>query len=328
MRTALTELLGIEAPIVLAPMGGAVTPELAAAVSNAGGLGVIALSHSTPDEIRSTAGQISALTDRPFGINLVLEWDQRDRLAAALDAGTPAISLFWGDVSELVPQAHDGGAVVFVSAGSVDEAVRAADAGADVVVAQGWEAGGHVRGTVTTLALVPRVVDAVDPVPVVAAGGIADGRGLAAVLALGAAGAWVGTRFLAARESSIHDEYRQRVLEATEADTYYATSLFDGGWPDAPHRVLRNSTVEAWEEAGRPPTGERPGEEDEVAARADGSPVKRYASATPHAMMTGDIEALPNWAGQGVGLVTRVQPAAEIVAELVAEAERILAKPV
>ena len=328
MRTALTELLGIEAPIVLAPMGGAVTPELVAAVSNAGGLGVIALSHNTPDEIRSTAGQITALTDRPFGINLVLEWDQRDRLAAALDAGTPAISLFWGDVSELVPQAHDGGAVVFVTAGSVDEAVRAADAGADVVVAQGWEAGGHVRGTITTLALVPRVVDAVDPVPVVAAGGIADGRGLAAVLTLGAAGAWVGTRFLAARESSIHPEYRQRVLEATEGDTYYAASLFDGGWPDAPHRVLRNSTVEAWEEAGRPPTGERPGEEDEVAARADGSPVKRYASATPHATMTGDIEALPNWAGQGVGLVTRVQPAAEIVAELVAEAERILAKPV
>ena len=219
MHTALTELLGIEAPIVLAPMGGAVTPELAAAVSNAGGLGVIPLSYSTPDEIKSTVGEITALTDRPFGINLILEWEQRDRLAAALDADTPAISLFWGDVSELVPQAHDGGAVVFVSVGSVAEAVRAAEAGADVVVAQGWEAGGHVRGTVTTLALVPRVVDAVDPVPVVAAGGIADGRGLAAVLALGAAGGWVGTRFLAARESSIHDEYLQRVLEATEADT-------------------------------------------------------------------------------------------------------------
>jgi NAD(P)H-dependent flavin oxidoreductase YrpB (nitropropane dioxygenase family) len=327
VRTALTELLGIEAPIVLAPMGGAVTPELAAAVSNAGGLGVIPLSYSTPDEIKSTAGEIAALTDRPFGVNLILEWDQRERLAAALDAGVPAISLFWGDVSELVPQAHDGGAVVFVSVGSVDEAVRAADAGADVVVAQGWEAGGHVRGTVTTLALVPRVVDAVDPVPVVAAGGIADGRGLAAVLALGAAGGWVGTRFLAAREASIHDEYRQRVLESTEADSYYATSLFDGGWPDAPHRVLRNSTVDAWEKAGRPPAGERPGEEDEVAARADGSPVKRYASATPHTTMTGDIEALPNWAGQGVGLVTRTQPAAEIVAELVADAERILAGP-
>lgn len=327
MRTGLTELLGIEAPIVLAPMGGAVSPALTAAVSNAGGLGVMPLSHSTPDQVRGGVAEITALTDRPFGVNLILEWDQRDRLTAALDAGAPVISLFWGEVSDLVPEAHDAGALVFVSVGSVDEAVRAATAGADVVVAQGWEAGGHVRGTVTTLALVPRVVDAVNPIPVVAAGGIADGRGLAAVLALGAAGAWIGTRFLASSECSIHDEYRQRVLAATEGDTYYATSLFDGGWPAAPHRVLRNSTVEAWEEAGRPPAGERPGEEDEVAARADGSPVKRYASATPNASMTGDIEALPNWAGQGVGLVTRTQPAAEIVRELVADAERILAAP-
>ncbi len=323
MRTALTELLGIEAPIVLAPMGGAVTPALAAAVSNAGGLGIMPLSYSTPDEIRSSVGEITALTDRPFGVNFILEWDQRERLAAALDAGAPAISLFWGDVAELLPQAHDAGAVVFVSVGSVDEAARAAGAGADVVVAQGWEAGGHVRGTVTTLALVPRVVDALDSVPVVAAGGIADGRGLAAVLALGAVGAWIGTRFLAARESSIHDEYRRRVLEAAEGDTYYS-SLFDGGWPDAPHRTLRNSTVKAWEEAGRPAPGDRPGEEDDIAARGDGSPIKRYASATPHASMTGEIEALPNWAGQGVGLVTRVQPAAEIVEELVADAERII----
>jgi NAD(P)H-dependent flavin oxidoreductase YrpB (nitropropane dioxygenase family) len=326
VRTALTELLGIEAPIVLAPMGGAVTPELAAAVSNAGGLGTLALSWNTPDEVRSHVAETAALTDRPFGVNLIREWDQRERLTVAVNAGAPVISLFWGDAAGLVQEAHDEGAIVFVSVASADEAARAAAAGADVVVAQGWEAGGHVRGTVTTLALVPRVVDAVDPVPVVAAGGIADGRGFAAVLALGAAGAWVGTRFLAAQESSIHDEYRRRLLEAVETDTYYGT-LFDGGWPDAPHRVLRNSTVEAWETAGRPAPGERPGEEEDIAARADGSPVKRYASSTPHSSMTGEIEALPNWAGQGVGLVTRVQPAAEIVQELVADAERILAKP-
>ena len=324
MRTALTELLGIEAPIVLAPMGGAVTPELAAAVSDAGGLGVLPLSWSTSADVKSSVAETAALTDRPFGVNLIREWDQRERLNAALEGGAPVISLFWGDAAELVPEAREGGAVVFVSVATADEAARAAAAGADVVVAQGWEAGGHVRGTVTTLALVPRVVDAVD-VPVVAAGGIADGRGVAAVLALGAAGAWVGTRFLAARESSIHDDYRRRVLEADETDTYYG-DLFDGGWPDAPHRALRNSTVEAWEAAGRPAPGDRPGEEDEVAARGDGSPIKRYASSTPHAGMTGEIEALPNWAGQGVGLVTRVQPAAEIVQELVADAEQILAK--
>jgi NAD(P)H-dependent flavin oxidoreductase YrpB (nitropropane dioxygenase family) len=325
VRTALTELLGIQAPIVLAPMGGAVTPELAVAVSNAGGLGTVPLSWSTPEGIKSAIAEMAALTDRPVGINLIREWDQRERLEAALEAGAPVISFFWGEADELVAEAHDGGAIVFVSVGSTEEAVRAAAGGADVVVAQGWEAGGHVRGTVATLALVPRVVDAVD-VPVVAAGGIADGRGVAAVLALGAAGAWVGTRFLAAHEASIHDDYRRRIFAAVETDTYYG-DLFDGGWPDAPHRVLRNSTVDAWELAGRPAPGARPGEEDEVAVGSDGSPIKRYASITPHSGTTGEIEALPNWAGQGVGLVTHAQPAAEIVQELVADAERILAKP-
>ena len=324
MKTALTELLGIDAPIVLAPMGGAVTSELAAAVSNAGGIGMLPLSWSSPDAVGDTVTEMKALTNAPFGINLIREWDQRERLTSALQAGAPVISLFWGDPEELVRQAHDGGALVFVTVASTEEAKRAAAVGADVIVAQGWEAGGHVRGTVTTLALVPRVVDSVSPVPVVAAGGIADGRGLAAVLALGASGAWVGTRFLAARESPIHDDYRQRLFDAVETDTYYGT-LFDVGWPEAPHRALRNTTVDAWEAAGRPEPGARPGEGEDVAARADGSAIKRYSSSTPHSSITGDVETLPNWAGQGVGLVTQAQPAAEIVRELVADAERILA---
>jgi nitronate monooxygenase len=326
VKTALTELLGIDAPIVLAPMGGAVTSEFAAAVSNAGGIGMLPLSWSSPEEVGDTVTEMKALTTAPFGINLIREWDQRERLTSALQAGAPVISLFWGDPEELVREAHDGGALVFVTVAGAEEAKRAAAAGADVIVAQGWEAGGHVRGTVTTLALVPRVVDSVSPIPVVAAGGIADGRGLAAVLALGASGAWVGTRFLAARESPIHDDYRQRLFDAVETDTHYGT-LFDVGWPEAPHRALRNTTVDAWEAAGRPEPGARPGEGEDVAARADGSAIKRYSSSTPHSSMTGDVETLPNWAGQGVGLVTQTQPAAEIVRELVAEAERILAPP-
>jgi NAD(P)H-dependent flavin oxidoreductase YrpB (nitropropane dioxygenase family) len=324
VKTALTELLGIDAPIVLAPMRGAVTTEFAAAVSNAGGIGMLPLSWSSPEDVGDTVTEMKALTKAPFGINLIREWDQRERLTSALQAGAPVISLFWGDPEELVREAHDGGALVFVTVASTEEAKRAAAVGADVIVTQGWEAGGHVRGTVTTLALVPRVVDSVSPVPVVAAGGIADGRGLAAVLALGASGAWVGTRFLAARESPIHDDYRQRLFDAVETDTYYGT-LFDVGWPEAPHRALRNTTVDAWEAAGRPEPGARPGEGEDVAARADGSAIKRYTSSTPHSSMTGDVETLPNWAGQGVGLVTEAQPAAEIVRELVADAERILA---
>jgi NAD(P)H-dependent flavin oxidoreductase YrpB (nitropropane dioxygenase family) len=285
---------------------------------------MLPLSWSSPEDVGDTVTEMKALTKAPFGINLIREWDQRERLMSALQAGAPVISLFWGDPEELVREAHDGGALVFVTVASTEEAKRAAAVGADVIVAQGWEAGGHVRGTVTTLALVPRVVDSVSPVPVVAAGGIADGRGLAAVLALGASGAWVGTRFLAARESPIHDDYRQRLFGAVETDTYYGT-LFDVGWPEAPHRALRNTTVDAWEAAGRPEPGARPGEGEDVAARADGSAIKRYTSSTPHSSMTGDVETLPNWAGQGVGLVTEAQPAAEIVRELVADAERILA---
>lgn len=323
MRTALCALVGIEAPVVLAPMGGAVTPRLAAAVSNAGGLGMLPLTWTTPDEIASVVEETRQQTGRPFGVNLGLAWEQRARLAAALGAGVRVVSFFWGDASGLIGDARAAGAVVFVTVGTAEEGRAAAAAGADVVVAQGWEAGGHVWGTVSTLALVPRVVDAVAPVPVVAAGGIADGRGLAAVLALGAAGAWVGTRFLAASEAAIHPDYRRRILAAGEADTFYGT-LFDRGWPDAPHRTLRNSTVEAWERAGRPAPGARPGETDEPAKRSDGSPINRYASSTPTAAMTGDVEPLPHWAGQGVGLVTREERAADIVLGLVAEAEDVI----
>lgn len=324
MRTPLCDLVGIEAPIVLAPMGGAVTPTLAAAVSNAGGLGMLPLSWTPPDEIAAVVGETRQLTERPFGVNLGLDWDQRERLAAALSARVRVVSFFWGDAGTLISDARAAGAVVFVTVGTAAEARAAAAAGADVVVAQGWEAGGHVWGTVSTLALVPRVVDAVAPVPVVAAGGIADGRGLAAVLALGAAGAWVGTRFLSAHEAPIHPDYRSRILAAGEADTFYGT-LFDRGWPDAPHRTLRNSTVEAWENAGRPASGSRPGEDDEPAARPDGSPINRYASSTPTAGMSGDVEPLPHWAGQGVGLVTKEESAGDIVRSLVSEAEAVLA---
>jgi nitronate monooxygenase len=323
VRTALCDLVGIEVPVVLAPMGGAVTPGLAAAVSNAGGLGILPLSWTSPDEITSIVEETRQRTARPFGVNLGLAWDQRERLAAALAAGVRVVSFFWGDAAGVIGDARNAGALVFVTVGTAEEGRAAAAAGADVVVAQGWEAGGHVWGTVSTLALVPRVVDAVAPVPVVAAGGIADGRGLAAVLALGAAGAWVGTRFLAAEEAAIHPDYRRRVLAAGEADTFYST-LFDGGWPDAPHRTLRNSTVEAWERAGRPPSGSRPGETDELAAPPDGSPINRYASSTPTAAMDGDVEPLPHWAGQGVGLVTREESAAAIVSSIVSEAEDVI----
>jgi NAD(P)H-dependent flavin oxidoreductase YrpB (nitropropane dioxygenase family) len=257
-------------------------------------------------------------------VNLNLEFPQEERLEVCLDEGAPIISFFWRDPGALVARAKAGGAIVLHTVDSAADARRAVDCGVDIVVAQGWEAGGHVRGTVATLPLVTAVVDAVSPTPVVAAGGIADGRGLAAVLALGASGAWIGTRFLASHEAAIHPRYRERLLSATEDDTVFLEDLFDVRWPNAPHRVLRNKTVDAWEAAGRPPSGQRPGEGEVVARSPTSGEIVRYQSYTPGVDAEGDIDALSLWGGQSVGLVARVQPAGEIVREIAEEARTII----
>ncbi len=307
--------LGMTVPVVQAPIGGAATPQLAAAVSGAGGLGMLALSWSDPAQIRSAIERTGALTSRTFGANLVLDRPQFERLELCLAAGVRVISTFWGDPAPYSAPIHAAGALHLHTVASAAEARRAVAAGVDVVVAQGWEAGGHVWGEVGTLALVPAVVDAVHPVPVIAAGGIADRRGLAAVLALGAVAGWIGTRFLLAEESGAHPGYRAAVAAAAETDTLLS-ELFDGGWPDAPHRTLRNSTVREWLAAGSPPPGSRPGEGEQVAVRR-GEPQLRYSSDIPTTGVEGDVEAMVHYAGQGVGLVRDVKPAAEIVRELV-----------
>jgi NAD(P)H-dependent flavin oxidoreductase YrpB (nitropropane dioxygenase family) len=324
MKTALCERLGIDLPIIQAPMGGAVGPAMAAAVSNAGGLGMLPLWQADTEALRRQIRETRALTSRPFGVNLNPELPQENRLAVCLDEKVPVISFFWRDPSALVPRAKAGGAIVMHTVGSAEDAKRAVDCGVDIVVAQGWEAGGHVRGMVATLPLIPAVVDAVAPTPVVAAGGIADGRGLAAVLALGAAGAWIGTRFLACREATIHPRYRELLLQANENDTVFLDDLFDVGWRDAPHRTLRNKTVEAWEAAGRPPSGERPGEGEVIATSRSGGPIVRYQCCTPGADAEGDIDVLSLWAGQGVGLVSKVKSAGDIVREITDDARSIL----
>jgi NAD(P)H-dependent flavin oxidoreductase YrpB (nitropropane dioxygenase family) len=189
--------------------------------------------------------------------------------------------------------------------------------GADIIVAQGWEAGGHVWGGVATLPLVPAVVDAVSPVPVIAAGGIGDARGVAAVLALGAQAAWLGTRFLLAEEMPIHDEYARLLINARETDAEWFPNLYEVGWPNSPHRALHNSTAQMWEQAGKPPPGSRPGEGKVIAHFPSGEPIVRYAPAPPLVGTTGEVEALSLWAGQSVGLAKQREPAADIVAELV-----------
>ncbi len=323
MNTVLQELLGIQVPIIQAPIGLGAGAPLAAAVSNAGGLGTVSISGRDEEDCRRVVGETRALTSKPFAANFILAYPYEGMLDICLQEGVAAVSLFWGDPGPLVSKIHEAGSIIVMQVGSVDEARRAADSGVDIIAAQGFEAGGHVRGEVATMALTPSVVDAVAPVPVVTAGGVGDGRGLAAALALGAVGAWIGTRFLFSEEASLHPVYVEHLLGAAAADTVH-TKLFDAGWPGVPHRVLRNSTLTEWEKAGRPPPGQRPGEGDILAMNSEGGDIVRYEPYTVGVDFQGDIEALSLWAGQCVGLARRRQPAAEIVREISDEARNIL----
>lgn len=315
--TALCDLLEIRAPIIQAPI--AATPRLAAAVADAGAFGMLGLTWTPAGEIGPLIEETRQLTSGRFGANLVIAEPQQERLDAVLSAGVPLVSLFWGDPSPYIEKIHAGGALAAYTAGSAEEARRAVQAGADLIVAQGWEAGGHVWGTVATLPLIPAVVDACAPVPVVAAGGIADGRGLASALVLGAVGAWVGTRFIASAEAPFAGYYKDRIVTATETETA-RTTAFHIGWPDAPHRVLRNSTVDRYERGGPPEAAAA----EIVAYTGDGEPVERYSFMEPAENTTGDLEALALYAGQGSGIVDEIEPVKRIVTEMVAEAERAL----
>jgi NAD(P)H-dependent flavin oxidoreductase YrpB (nitropropane dioxygenase family) len=319
-------MLGIDVPLVQAPIGSASTPELAAAVANAGGLGMLSLTWVPDAEVRARLLRVRELTSRAFGINLVLEFPVEGKLDACLEAGVRVISTFWGHPGRFRDRIQGAGALHVHTVSSAAEAAAAVDAGVDVIVAQGCEAGGHVRGQVPAMVLVPAVVDAACGVPVVAAGGIADGRGLAAALMLGAQAGWLGTRFLAAEEAFTHEVYRQQVVAAPETDAVL-TLAFDGGWVGAPHRALRNTTLRAWEGAGSPASPARPGEGEVVARDEDGGVYLRYGDMMPLPGMTGELEAMALYAGQSAGLVHDVRPAARIVADIAREAAELLGCP-
>ena len=289
-----------------APVGSAATPRLAGEVSQAGGLGALGASWTEPGVLREQIRSITRVTDRPFCVNLVLDFEQDERLEVAVEERAPIVSFSFGLRPQLVARARAGGARVLVQVGSADAARAAADAGADALIVQGVEAGGHVQSVVGLLPLFVEVRRAVS-LPLLAAGGIGDPASARAALAAGAVAVVMGTRFVASDESDAHSRYKARLLEAQARDTVL-TELFDVGWPASPHRVLRNSTYERWEAAGSPPSGERPGEGEEVA-----SGVPRYASNLPIAGTEGDPEAMAMYAGQSVGAITAVEPAAAIV---------------
>lgn len=298
-------VLGCEVPLMQAPLGRGAAARLATEVSQAGGLGTLGASWTEPAILREQIRSIARATDGPFCVNLVLDFEQDQRLEVAVEERVPWVSFSFGLRRELVARAHAGGTRALVQVASADAARAAADAGADALIVQGVEAGGHVQSVVGLLPLLAAVSRAVS-LPMLAAGGIADPASARAALAAGAAAVVMGTRFVASDECDAHPHYKARLLEAEGRDTVL-TGLFDVGWA-APHRVLRNSTYERWEAAGRPPSGERPGEGEEVAPG-----IARYALNLPLSGTEGDVEMMAMYAGQGVGAIDAVESAAAIV---------------
>ena len=321
-KTALCRDLGITHPIFCAGIGAASGPELVAAVSNAGGCGVLGTASFPGKFVRAEIERLKGLTDKPFGVNLVLPLLRKGQIEACFDERVPVLVLFWGDPAPYVDEAHRRGIKVILQVGSVAEAVAGAQAGVDAIIAQGFEAGGHVKGTIALSVLLPTIVDAVAPLPVIASGGIADGRGLVAALSLGAHGVSIGTRFLASTEAHACGAYKDRIVMASAEDTVY-TEQCNLGWADAPHRVLRTSSIERWERAGRPPTGERPAEGTLLGTMQSGGTaveILAYSAYLPEPGVCIDIEQMALYAGQSCGLVNAVKPAAEIVAAIIRDA--------
>jgi nitronate monooxygenase len=302
IATRFTELVGCAIPIQQAGMGAVAPPELAAAVSKAGGLGMLGAAHPglTPESLAQRIDRLCALTDKPFGVNFIVAPHVLKRLdlrCIELAARVArVVEFFYGEPERaLVKLAHSGDALVSWQVGSKREAIAAADAGCDIIVVQGVEAGGHVRGTISTLVLLGEVIGSID-VPVLAAGGISTGRAMAGALAAGADGVRVGTRFLAATEAAAHPEYVAALIASQAEDTVYTTA-FSRGFPDAPHRVLR-SCVAAVEACQGDTVGET------TALDGTRMPALRYMPFGVDKTATGMVGAMALFAGESVGSKT------------------------
>lgn len=322
LTTRFTKLVGCSVPIQQAGMGALANKQLAAAVANAGGQGMISWSGMAADTLAKLLDDLRQQTVGVFGVNFLIpgfedEPDEIRQCVGAAAARAKVIDFFYHDpLPSLVEIVHQHGALACWQVGSREEAVAAVEAGCDFIIAQGIEAGGHVRGQSGLMALLNEVLEVVE-VPVLAAGGIGTGRHMAAALAAGAEGVRVGTRFVAAQESGAHPQYVQALIRGEAKDTIY-TDVFSYGWPDAPHRVLR-SCVEAAQAFEGEIVGER------LSLRTGTRiPVHRFESLPVMRDTTGAIEAMPHWAGESVDGVKQLQPAAEIIQELAGDAEKLL----
>lgn len=307
----------------MAAIGGLAKPPLAAAVSNAGGLGMLQLSGFTPEQATRSLEEVQKRTQGVFGANFIVteawypDLEELREVVEAVSRLARVVEFFYRQPdSSIIDLVHKNGALASWQVGSNDEAVAAAKAGCDLVVAQGVEAGGHVRGKIGLLTLLEQVLDSVK-VPVLAAGGIGSGRAMAAALAAGASGVRVGTRFIVAEEAEAHPQYQKALIYAEPEDTV-VTEVFSENWPNAPHRVLRSSA-----EAAQAFRGEIVGQR-RLNASGEMAPAKRFESFVMTRDTTGTLEAMPHWAGESVASVEKVQPAAAIINEMALEAERLL----
>lgn len=327
LRTSLCDQLGCEVPILLAGMGGVARAELAAAVANAGGFAMLGMVRESPDLIEAEIRALRAMTDRPFAVNVIPAATDPvllDRqLSRCLDLGVRSFTFFWDVMPDIISRVKREGCLVLHQVGTVEAARQAEAAGADVIITQGIEAGGHVHGRIGAFALAEAVL-ADAKVPVVVSGGIGSGRGMAAALAMGAQGVQCGTAFLATTEAWAHDYHKDRVVQASGEDTVL-TDVFVLNWPKgAAVRVIGNSVTDALD--GRlmghdPATLPR-----QVIAHDSGQPLLRFSTDSPMRHTSGALEEMALYAGQGVGMIHEVIPAAERLRRMVEEAAACLGR--
>jgi nitronate monooxygenase len=319
LTTPFTELLGCRVPLQQAPMGGVTTPELVAAVAGAGAVGMVPAQMLPAAALEALLDDLAARTSGVVGVTFLLPFGADPACVEVAAAKARLVDFYYGDPDPgLVARVHDGGALASWQAGSVAEAVAAADAGCDLLAVQGVEGGGRIRGRVALLPLLTEVLDAVQ-IPVGAAGGVAGARGVAACLAAGAAAVRVGTRLLATEEAGAHPAYVQALLEA-QAEDAVLTDAFSVMWPGGPepHRTLRSAL-----EAAEAFQGEVVGE---TRMGATTLPVPRFGVPCPNQATTGEIAAMVHYAGQSVGATRQVLPAAQVITDLAEGAEHLLGR--
>lgn len=310
----MSTLSQLKFPILQAPIGSIANPVLAAAVCEAGGMGSLALAWASPASAAKQIQALQALTSEAFFVNFVLAFEAR-ALDTALELKVPLITLSWGCSKKLIQKIHAKGAEVGVQIGSVEGARVALECGADFLICQGEEAGGHVQSS-TPLTRLLQGVKAIKPgVDIVAAGGLSDSEDIKQALTRGASAVMLGTRFVASVESNAHEAYKQALVSARREDSV-ATLCFDGNWPYAMHRVLKNPTLDNWEASGCPPKGQRPGEGDITTELPNGIKINRYSEVPPSSQMQGKILDCCLYAGTSCAKINNIPSAGDLVREL------------